>query len=348
MLFGVESVFSKSPYALLNTTFFAGMFGLTYLCVDPILKAVYVLRCFYGEALQTGEDLRAELRTLASASQKLAATLAILLAVSFALPAKAETTDAPATPPAGQTISSVDLDHAIVRTIHERKYTWRMPRDKVVEPDSDEGIITKFFDKIGTMLRNWARAVLDWLDRWLEKLFHHRPASSQKDASGYGWIMAVEILLYALVAAALAALTVFLYRVWRGRQKFPTAVAEAILPVPDLADENVHADQLPEDGWTKLGGELLERGEFRLAMRAFYLASLAHLAARNLISIARFKSNHDYERELCRRAHAVPNLLATFGDNLLDFERIWYGPHEANRDLVGRFAANVEKIKAAA
>jgi len=54
-------------------------------------------------------------------------------------------------------------------------------------------------------------------------------------------------------------------------------VSEAIFPVPDLADENIRADQLPEDGWTKLARELLERGEFRLAMRAFYLASLAHL-----------------------------------------------------------------------
>jgi hypothetical protein len=91
----------------------------------------------------------------------------------------------------------------------------------------------------------------------------------------------------------------------------------------------------------------LERGEFRLAMRAFYLASLAHLAARNLISLARFKSNRDYERELRRRAHTFPNLLATFGDNLFDFERIWYGLHEVNRDSVSQFAANVEKIKTA-
>ncbi|MGA9875473.1 MAG: hypothetical protein WBQ21_06670, partial [Solirubrobacteraceae bacterium] len=35
MLFGIESVFTKSPFALLNTTFFAAMAGLTYLCVDP-------------------------------------------------------------------------------------------------------------------------------------------------------------------------------------------------------------------------------------------------------------------------------------------------------------------------
>ena len=81
-------------------------------------------------------------------------------------------------------------------------------------------------------------------------------------------------------------------------------------------------------------------------MRAFYLASLAHLAARNLISLARFKSNRDYERELGRRAHSLPGLLSVFGDNLLIFERSWYGMHEADREVVGRFEANVERIRA--
>ena len=108
----------------------------------------------------------------------------------------------------------------------------------------------------------------------------------------------------------------------------------------------MEADQLPGDSWMKLARELLERGELRLALRAFYLASLAHLASRNLISIARFKSNREYERELRRRGHSFPDLLSVFGDNLVSFERIWYGLHEANRELVERFAANVERMKA--
>jgi hypothetical protein len=60
-LFGVESVFSRSATSLLNTTFFAAMFGLTYLSLDPIVKAIYALRSFYGESLRSGEDLKAEL-----------------------------------------------------------------------------------------------------------------------------------------------------------------------------------------------------------------------------------------------------------------------------------------------
>jgi len=61
-LFGVESAFTRGSSSLLNTTFLAINFWLTYLCVDPILKAVYVLRCFYGESQESGEDLKAEIR----------------------------------------------------------------------------------------------------------------------------------------------------------------------------------------------------------------------------------------------------------------------------------------------
>ena len=95
-----------------------------------------------------------------------------------------------------------------------------------------------------------------------------------------------------------------------------------------------------------MANELLQRGEFRPALRAFYLSSLAHLAARNLVSLAKFKSNHDYERELRRRGHSFPELLNLFADNVSVFERIWYGLHEINGELVRQFATNVTKIKA--
>jgi hypothetical protein len=157
----------------------------------------------------------------------------------------------------------------------------------------------------------------------------------------------LQLLLYALVTLAVVALGFLLFRILQNRRRpAKTIQSEAIQPAPDLTDENVGADQLPEDGWTKLARELLERGELRLALRAFYLASLAHLAERNLISLAKFKSNRDYERELQRRGHSFGGLLSVFGDNVSVFDRIWYGMHEVTRDLVQQFASNVERIKA--
>ena len=62
MLAGVETDFTLSAASTVNTTFLAAALGVTYLCVDPLIKAVHVLRCFYGESRATGEDLRVTLR----------------------------------------------------------------------------------------------------------------------------------------------------------------------------------------------------------------------------------------------------------------------------------------------
>src|SRR5206468_7908354 len=76
---GIETVFTRSPWAALNSTVTAAVAGLSYLCLDPVLKAVYVLRCFYGESLRTGQDLKAELRNCATANRAAALGLLLLL-----------------------------------------------------------------------------------------------------------------------------------------------------------------------------------------------------------------------------------------------------------------------------
>jgi hypothetical protein len=68
VLFGVETVFSISGFQMLNTTFFSIVCAITYLCVDPLVCVVYTLRCFYGESLETGADLTAELKSLTGAT----------------------------------------------------------------------------------------------------------------------------------------------------------------------------------------------------------------------------------------------------------------------------------------
>lgn len=349
-LFGVETVFSRGGLAILNTTFFATMFALTWLCVDPIIKAVYVLRCFYGDSVQSGADLRAELRQFAPDATRISVCLLVFLMLTHTAPAHAaETPQTPIT--TAKTISPDELNRAIDETIQHRKYTWRMPRERVAEAETAEkGILAGFFESVGKMIRDAIKGTLEWIGNILRKIFGGRSwASSPSSGSGSGWAAMLEMLLYALVAAVLCAIGVILHRLWRNRRLKPDLVqSEEIQPVPDLLDESVSADQLPEDGWIKLARELLARGEFRLALRAYYLSSLAHLAERNLISLARFKSNHEYELELDRRAHSFATLRRLFGENVNAFDRVWYGTHEATGELVTQFATNVERIKTGA
>ena len=356
-LFDIESKYTLSPWSLFNSTFFAAMYGLTYLCLDPILKTFYVLRCFYGESLESGEDLKAELKDVAATVARAAAAVLLVSAIVFSRPASAADDAAAAKKSQAPGISSGQLDGAIDQTIHERKYIYRMPREQVEETDT-ESAFGRFFDKIGDMLERWSRWILHQVAnglravfRLLEKLWNSLFGGRRyyaNNSSNYGWTITVQLLLWILLAVVACGLAIFLYRVLQRRRKAASPVAsEAILPVPDIADENTAADQLPEEEWTKLGRELLARGELRLAMRAFYLASLSHLAARNLISIARFKSNREYERELRRRGHSFPELLLVFGQNISEFEASWYGMHEVDPASVNQFASNVEKIRSA-
>ncbi|MGQ9591848.1 MAG: hypothetical protein ACUVYA_16330 [Planctomycetota bacterium] len=62
--FGVETIFAQNPLVLLDPAVLGAVAALTYLSVDPLAKAAYVVRCFYGRSVRSGEDLEAQLRAL--------------------------------------------------------------------------------------------------------------------------------------------------------------------------------------------------------------------------------------------------------------------------------------------
>jgi hypothetical protein len=103
---------------------------------------------------------------------------------------------------------------------------------------------------------------------------------------------------------------------------------------------------LPEEGWLKMAREMMAQGNLRLALRAFFLAGLASLGAREMIAIASFKSNREYEAELRRRARALPALQTAFSQNVAAFDRAWYGQHAVSQEALQQFQANLEQIRA--
>lgn len=83
-LLGIETVFSRSHHFLFTPSFLLFLAVLTYLCVDPFVKAAYVLRCYYGECRETGAHLLSELRALRRSAARSAA---LLLTATFLLAA---------------------------------------------------------------------------------------------------------------------------------------------------------------------------------------------------------------------------------------------------------------------
>ncbi|HEY0550502.1 MAG TPA: DUF4129 domain-containing protein [Verrucomicrobiae bacterium] len=329
LLMGLETDFTLSFASTVNTTFLAAAAGVTYLCIDPLIKAVYTMRCFYGESRATGEDLRVALRSFRTPAMAALILLLALGQLTFTHAAKVE-------PQPPTSARGTELDGSIERVLERAEYTWRSPRPKSEKMKPEESALWQRF-------RDWAKKTARAFFDWLDKAF-----GSKRTATGGGkFSFASEGFLYILIAAVLVIIGVLVWLLWRTRSRSSSAELEATpaAPIPDLARDDVAGDELPVDGWMKLALELLERGELRLAMRAFYLSSLAHLAGRNLVNIARFKSNRDYERELLRRSHALPDLSKTFSENVSVFDRVWYGRHDINGDLLQHFRTNVERIK---
>jgi hypothetical protein len=152
----------------------------------------------------------------------------------------------------------------------------------------------------------------------------------------------VLIVLLVLLGVAVIALLV---RQW---MKQPPKVAAPVAAAPevDLESDHVVASALPENEWLRLAQEKMEAGDYRLAMRALFLAILAHLGDRRLLRIVRSKSNGDYVRELALRARDRSDLRGHFTDTVRVFDWAWYGWHDVTRDVLDQFRAHHQHITA--
>ena len=340
-LFGVHSIFTLSGlHMILNTTFWIAMLGITYLFLDPLIKTTYVLRCFYGSVLQSGDDLRLELKQISAPGIKI--TGGLLIAMMCMLPFASVSAQ-----PAG--LEPNELDHSIEQTLKKREFTWRMPRE-IIQPEAQtnkgplEAAAQWLIETVGKGIKKIGQWIKQFLE-WLESLFPR--SNKQTNTTGGNWITPVRMVLIVLLALLLAVLTYVFARILRRRRTGAVeAVRAAPLPTPDLNDESLTADDLAANSWLTLAGELAEKGELRLAARALYLATLAKLAEHNMITIEAHKSNREYERELKRRAHEYQDLIPIFSGCLNFFERIWYGMHQIVRTDFDGYAADHQRIMA--
>ncbi len=347
-LFDIETIFSMSSTYIFNDTFFAIVCSVSYLCLDPLVKASYCLRCFYGESLHTGEDLKVKLRSLARPGVMVAIFLALLLAPGLINDARAEPGPA-AIADYESPVLARELDSAIERIINHPEYTWRMPREKPPEAAGGHGAFHEFLGSIIRVLKNgWHYIKKGLVKAWhfirdmLSRISPSLPGVKKPDA---GWTSFSRALIIMPLICIMAVLVFLAWRAWKDRRHRTQPSAAAITPALDITRDDVDATALPEDDWLNLARELIEKGDLRLALRALYLATLACLAGRDLITVARYKSDREYEAELRKRSHARPLLPAIFAENRALFESSWYGLHEVTPGIMERFSRNQEQIR---
>ena len=350
---GVETVFSRGTSAVFSPGMAAVAACLAWLTLDPLLKATLTLRAFYGRSRTSGEDLLAALRR--SGGVKKTVLAAMLLAFTLTAVPRAGAATGPEAPAPVVTAAGADsaaageqLDRALASELRRSVYRWDRPEDHPGQASSP-------FERIADWLNEKAGAISDRLEefwnrvkKWFEgearRPEKHGGATVPEGSSGFRHSM--FWLLVVLVAGLAGLLGVLACRVLRNRNAPAPAGADAppAEPEPDVAAEDTAADALPSDGWFGLAAELRRKGDFRLALRALYLGTLAGLAARSLIRIARHKSNADYVREFRRHAHAMPDKVALFGGLARSVNAAWYGMAAVDEDACRDFEKNARNL----
>lgn len=355
MFFGVQTVFDQNLWAWNNSSFYLDICVFCFLLLNPVNKAVFVLRCFYGRSRLSGADLRAELRrrdSVRTGSKPARATvpaLVLLIALS-SLSAQAQQSQA-APAPAASPSAMVDptagkLNQAIEKTLRKDEFAWRMPRE--IQPAGDAGFLTKMLDRFGEYLKKASRKPLKELDDFLKWLFenpnrHDSSNGAFSAMAAFPW-RALMVFLAVLVAGILLYVGL---RQYRQRRVRPSAGTLKLAPIRtiDLEAEHVRADELPEDSWLALAQQLIERGDLRLALRALYLATLSGLARQELVRLAAAKSNRDYLAELTRRLRGETSVASFFRESVRLFEASWYGTHDVTPATIDTMRNNQQKMR---
>ena len=243
-------------------------------------------------------------------------------------------------------LTQPELDRQIERVLENPEFNWRQPFSPV-HNSKQKSLLDQFL----SWMRNTLLSVGDALDRlwkWLLQIFDFKPVFAPPATSGTPFSPAIfNALAYLLWAALAGTLILFIIRLRRLRATLRPKPAIPP-PIPDLADEAIAPDQLPDDGWSALARQMIAAGEFRQALRALFLAILALLASHRFIAVERWKSNSDYEKELRRKAKNRSDLLALFAQGRFGFERCWYGRDSVTLEALESYRGIYERIKHAA
>src|SRR5258705_9742873 len=125
------------------------------------------------------------------------------------------------------------------------EYTWRLPREKHIDK-KEKGAIASFVDSAFQTIVTWGKKVKTWIDqlaKWLRARSSTNPSTGSR--LGLDWLFGVQGLILLLVVVVAGLLVFLLVRLWRYRDRagVEEVAAQAIVPVPDLTDEDVAADQ---------------------------------------------------------------------------------------------------------
>ncbi len=309
---------------IFNSTIFSIVIGVAWLMLEPLYTSYCMLRVFYGESKLKGLDLKAKVL-------RFSRNVLLIVAIFFsgAVVSASNTPENKSVTVKKKTARKLEDD--IKHTLKKSEFQWR--DESVPVKNTKESwiwhYVRKAMDYVGEKLKGFFK----WLKKVFKKII---PDFDLPDYSGPGaaWLILWEVGKFVLLFLVLAAVIVFLYRYIKKRKESGLIGAgTSLISLPDLNDDELRADVLEQGEWLKLGSDLLEQGQYRLALRAFYLGCICALADRCLLNVAIGKSDYEYFAELKRRGHSEPELITGFGEAIKVFQRVWYGDYPAEPDM---------------
>ncbi len=361
LLLGIESFLTRTYTWAFSPVLLIAIAAVAYFLIDLLAKAIEVIRCCDGESLATGADLLRRLAALqtdklspsawprekSSAPGMLRLLCLPLLNVTlFAVGISPTETRAAQSIHLDQPLTQPALDRQIERVLQNPEYSWREPSVPTPSPKKNSifeqwmGSIRKTLISLG----HWVSLLLKAILKPFDLRAPGEPSTSPIMSHLSGLLNAIGYLLWMALAGILILLLVRIVKLRTA--KLPPSILPA--QTPDLTDEGINANQMPDHEWYALAREKMAGGDFRQAQRALFLAILSYLGAHHFISVERWKSNTDYEKELGRKAKHLSGLPALFAQSRLGFERCWYGANSVTSEELEIYHRLYQRIKDAA
>lgn len=151
-----------------------------------------------------------------------------------------------------------------------------------------------------------------------------KPAS-QKEIRMPGWIsLAFKAIMWAVIAAVLAYIVYVIVQQIRLNK---SAVSEII----DDDIEIESAEKLGKINFRKSIQQTLEKENYRLAVRFYYLWIIQQLSDDGSITFSKDKTNQTYVRELTQNNRISPDLAAGFKTCTRLYEYVWFGNFDVDK-----------------
>ena len=321
---------------LSSTSFFAVVYFLVFLILDPLMKISTIIRRFQYNSRGNGEDILITLKELTRRARGAAGMLVFLLLIPVAVLIPSESRAEPeAVVVSGITENRVlssagkreQLDAALDETLRQPRYTWRMPRQ--LKEKKENGDMPEWYQSLDGFMKKMAKRVQGLQEKfsdWLRDIFSNKKDSKQGKFSWLFNIGMAEGFFYLLLSGVMITVLVMLLKWLRSRQRLIAVTQKNAVKVQvDIHDHGVSPDDLPPDEWLDLASSLVAQGDYRAAMRALFLGVLAMLGETDFVTLRAYKSNYDYRRELELRARDRMKIIDSFKSLCRLMECTWYG-----------------------